>query len=136
MEVLMVDEVLILMSYQMNSLGLFTSWGFLQRIFKPLVLIHFLACTLLGEHQSLSIPCEFSFLEYYTFVARRGVIIGLQGIHGPLTWMFHICWKIHMSYDHKSFPHVLFIRNIHGHGHGHILYLCILCHNSRAGWVE
>ena len=92
------------MSYRMNSLSLFASWCFVQRIGKPLVFLHCLVCNLLGGCQSLSIPHKFSFLEYYYFVVMRGFSIGMQVVHGTMPWMFRTCWWFHMGYDHESFP--------------------------------
>ena len=83
--VLMVKETLELMIYLIHSLGWFASWCCLQMSYQPLVFLHCIVCNILGKRQSLSIPHKFPFLEYYSFVARRGFSIGIQGIHELLS---------------------------------------------------
>ena len=80
----------------------------------------------MGERQGLSIPREILSLEYYYFVSRRGVSIGLQGIHRHLPQLFSTFWKINMGYEHISLHPVLFSLHGHDHGHDHNLYLRIL----------
>ena len=94
----MAEEALGHVSYLINSLGWFGSWGCLQRIGQPLVFLHCLVFKLLGERQSLSIPHKISCLEYYFFAARVGVSIGLQGIYELLPWLFRSLWKINMGF--------------------------------------
>ena len=86
-EILMVEEAFALMSYRMHSLGWSASWGCVQLIAQPLVLLHYVVCNLMGELQSLSIPPEISFLEYYSFVATIRASIGLQFYMG----LWHEC---------------------------------------------
>ena len=89
----MVEGVLVLMSYLMHSPVWFASWGCAKRIDQPLVLLHCLVCNLMVERQILSVPCEFSFLGYYSFVESRRFSIGLQGIHDLLPRIIRTCWK-------------------------------------------
>ena len=94
----MVEKSMGHVSYLINSLGWFASWGCVQRIGQSLVFLHCLVFNLLGERQSLSIPHKISFLEYYSFDARIGVSIALQGIHELLPWLFCTFWKINISF--------------------------------------
>ena len=84
-------------------------------------LLNCLVCNLLGKRQSLSIPHEFSFVEYYYFFVRIGVSIGMKGMHNPLTQMFCTCCIIHMSFDHSSFHHILLGKYSHDPVHDHNL---------------
>ena len=72
-------------------------------------------------------PLQLLFLEYYFIVVRRGALIGMQVIHGPLARMLCTYWIIHMCYDHSSFQHVLLVHHVHNRSRDHNLYLCILC---------
>ena len=70
-EVLVLGYALGLMSYRMQSLVLFANQCCVQRIIQSLVFLHSIVCSLLGGHQNLSIPCEFFFLEYYSFFQQE-----------------------------------------------------------------
>ena len=122
----MVDKALGLMSYYMHLLALFSSRGFVQSNGQPLVFLHCIVFNLLEERQILSIPKKIPFLVYDSLVDRRGLLVGMQGINGPLPQMIRTCWLIHMVYDHISFYHALFGHHDHEYGHKHRFYLCVL----------